>query len=94
MELLIFWFVGAIIVGIFASNKARVGFGYFMLSLLFSPVLIGLLVLALPNLKVKPIMAGGEIATATSHVRCPDCRELVRKDARKCKHCGTGLIPQ
>lgn len=34
------------------------------------------------------------IATPKTHVRCPDCRELVRKDARKCKHCGTGLIPQ
>jgi hypothetical protein len=29
-----------------------------------------------------------------THVRCPDCRELVRNDARKCKHCGTALIPQ
>ena len=26
-------------------------------------------------------------------VRCPDCRELVRHDATKCKHCGTALIP-
>lgn len=29
-----------------------------------------------------------------SHVKCPDCRELILKDARKCKHCGCGLIPQ
>jgi hypothetical protein len=29
-----------------------------------------------------------------THVRCPECRELVRRDARKCKHCGTGLTPQ
>lgn len=28
-----------------------------------------------------------------THVKCPDCRELVLKDARKCKHCGTALIP-
>lgn len=34
------------------------------------------------------------VATPKTHVRCPDCRELVRKDARKCKHCGTALIPQ
>lgn len=32
--------------------------------------------------------------TAKTHVRCPDCRELVRMDARKCKHCGAALIPQ
>ena len=29
-----------------------------------------------------------------SHVHCPDCREFVRKDAKKCKHCGCPLIPQ
>ena len=29
-----------------------------------------------------------------THVKCPDCRELVLRDARKCKHCGCGLIPQ
>ena len=30
----------------------------------------------------------------STHVKCPDCREFVLKDARKCKHCGTALIPQ
>lgn len=29
-----------------------------------------------------------------THVKCPDCRELVLKDARKCKHCGCSLVPQ
>jgi hypothetical protein len=29
-----------------------------------------------------------------THVRCPDCAELVRREARKCKHCGCALIPQ
>ena len=33
-------------------------------------------------------------ATPDTHVKCPDCRELVIKDARKCKHCGTALVPQ
>jgi hypothetical protein len=29
-----------------------------------------------------------------THVKCPDCKELVLKDANKCKHCGSNLIPQ
>lgn len=29
-----------------------------------------------------------------THVRCPDCREPVPKDAKVCKHCGCKLIPQ
>ncbi|MCU0920185.1 MAG: zinc ribbon domain-containing protein [Burkholderiaceae bacterium] len=36
----------------------------------------------------------GDIAAgAVPTVRCPDCRELVRGDARKCKHCGSALTP-
>lgn len=30
----------------------------------------------------------------STHVRCPDCREFVLKEAARCKHCGCGLIPQ
>ena len=29
-----------------------------------------------------------------THVKCPDCRELILKEARVCKHCGFRLIPQ
>jgi cytochrome c oxidase assembly factor CtaG len=29
-----------------------------------------------------------------THVRCPDCRELVHKEARRCRFCGITLIPQ
>lgn len=31
--------------------------------------------------------------TAKTHVRCPACHELVRREAVKCKHCGVGLQP-
>ena len=37
---------------------------------------------------------GGKGASPSTHVKCPDCRELVLMDARKCKHCGCALIPQ
>jgi hypothetical protein len=30
----------------------------------------------------------------STHVRCPDCRELVHKEAHVCKHCGCKLVPQ
>lgn len=33
-------------------------------------------------------------AAAGTHIKCPDCKELVLKDARKCKHCGCTLDPQ
>lgn len=37
--------------------------------------------------------SGGAIASPKTHVRCPDCRELVLREARVCKHCGCKLIP-
>lgn len=40
------------------------------------------------------VLTAEGIATPETHVRCPDCRELVRRDANKCKHCGVRLIPQ
>ena len=46
LEILLFWVVGAIVVGIVANNKGRSGFGWFVLGLLISPLLAGLLVLA------------------------------------------------
>lgn len=89
VEIFLFWFIFAIVVGVFASGRGRSFFGWFLLSLFITPVLTLLLVLALKNLKE----AANE-PNAKTHVKCPDCRELVLKDARVCKHCGCKLIPQ
>lgn len=34
------------------------------------------------------------VVSPETHVRCQDCKELVRKDARVCKHCRAKLVPQ
>jgi hypothetical protein len=31
--------------------------------------------------------------TPETHVRCPDCQELVHMEARRCRFCGVTLIP-
>ena len=93
-ELFFFWLIGSVVVSIVASSKGRFGFGYFLLSVLISPLIAGFMVLAMPNLNAQTVVASAEEkATPETHVRCPDCRELVIKDARKCKHCGTALTP-
>jgi hypothetical protein len=35
-----------------------------------------------------------EAPTIATHTRCPACAELVRREASKCKHCGSTLVPQ
>lgn len=42
----------------------------------------------------KNTRADPNAPTPETHVKCPDCRELVFKDARRCKHCGIQLVPQ
>lgn len=88
MTLLLFWFGVAVVTGVVASSKGRTGFGWFLLGACFS-LLALLLVALLPSIKRDPLAPSPE-----THVRCPDCREMVYKDARKCKHCGIPLIPQ
>lgn len=38
--------------------------------------------------------AKGMRPTGDTHVKCPDCAELVKREARVCKHCGCKLVPQ
>jgi hypothetical protein len=89
MEVLIVWLVLSVLVGVWAGGRGRSGFGYFALSIVLSPLIGFLIVAATGNLKVQ-----ANEPSPDTHVRCPDCRELVLRDARKCKHCGTALIPQ
>ena len=60
----------------------------FYLPALFVTIPLHIIVAALQQRKDP------EQPTPDTHVRCPDCRELVRKDARLCKHCRTQLTPQ
>lgn len=89
MEVVVVWLVVCVLIGVAASARGRSGVGWFVLSLLITPLLAGLILLLMPVLKDGP-----EKPTPWTHVKCPDCRELVYKDARKCKHCGVTLIPQ
>ncbi len=85
----IIWAVFAVAVGMFAGSRGRSGFGWFVLAMLISPLIAFILCAVLRDLR-----SGADKPTPDTHVKCPDCRELVLKDASKCKHCGTALIPQ
>jgi hypothetical protein len=93
MEIVAFWFICAVIAAIIASSRGRSGVGWFFLGLLISIFAI-ILVAILPSKKVAPVVVGGEVATPETHVRCPWCKGLVRKDASVCMHCRKELTPQ
>jgi len=96
MEILIGWVALCFAVAAWAHSKGRFAFGWFIISLMLSPLIGGVIVAALPKVgkAALPRDEAGQPITDQTHVRCPDCRELVRRDARKCKHCNTALVPQ
>jgi len=74
--LLVFWaIIGAIVGGIIGDRKGRGGAGV-VLGLLLGP--IGWLIIAL----------GPDYKTERESKKCPFCAELVKKEAKVCKHCG------
>jgi uncharacterized membrane protein len=48
--ILIVWFFFAVIVGFVANDRGRSGFGFFLLSLIISPLLVGIILLVMPDL--------------------------------------------
>ena len=45
MELFLFWLIFAIIVGVWAGSWGRSGFGFFILAVILSPVVTGIILL-------------------------------------------------
>ena len=82
-----FWIVLSILVGIFAGSKGLSGFGYFVLSLLLSP-LIALIILLInqPKTEDRALITGAS-------KKCPYCAELIRAEARVCRYCQRELLP-
>lgn len=86
----VLWFFLAILIGIIANGRGRSGFGYFLLSLILSP-LIGGLILLISGTDQKALEA--KAASSGELKKCPACAEYIKPDATKCRFCGTEQIP-
>lgn len=90
MSWIIFWLVCAGVSAAIASSKGRSVFGWFLLGCLIS-IFAVILVAVLPSKKKAPVIVGGEVATAATHIHCPKCMGLVNKKAAVCMHCRSPL---
>jgi fumarate reductase subunit C len=81
----ILWILLSVLVGVYARNKGVESFiGIFWLSLIISPLITFIIVLASKPVESRLLKNG-------SLKKCPKCAELVKKEAVKCRFCGTDL---
>jgi hypothetical protein len=80
VEIFIVWLALSIVAGIIAAKKGRSGFGFFVLSLLLSP-LIGIPAALVTKTSEQGLIARGEMK------KCPYCAELIKAEANICRFC-------
>ena len=95
MEIVLFWLVLCIVVAVAASTRGRSSIGWFLISAVFSPIVGGLFVLALPSLRASSAPsypAQSKTQSEPKNVRaCPFCAELIKMEAKICPHCHSPL---
>lgn len=87
---LVIYFIPA---GLAQSRKHKSASAITLVNLLFGWTLAGWL-WALIWANTGNVEAKATGPSPETHVKCPDCAELVLKDAKVCKHCGCRLVPQ
>lgn len=88
MGIFFVWFGLSLIAGYVGSNKGHSGLAFFLLSLILTP-LIGL-----TYALVAKDLTKESAPTKKTHLKCPDCAELILKEAKVCKHCHAKLVSQ
>lgn len=85
------WLLFGIFSMAIANSKGRSGCGWFIIGCLFGP--FGLLVAVLPSATQNAIEQANLTGRSAEYRKCPFCAEPIKREAIKCKHCGSEVKP-
>lgn len=89
MELLIVLLLSGVLTTVVAQIKNYNGLLWFFAGFFFPVAAPIVIIFFRPKLNEE-----NASPTPETHVKCPDCKELVKRNAVVCKHCGCKLVPQ
>jgi hypothetical protein len=84
---LLLWVAFSVVAAVIAGAKNRSVVGYFLLSLLLSPLIGLVLAAAMPARKVEYIPGPGDLAKI-GRAPCDACGEYIMLTAKVCRFCG------
>jgi hypothetical protein len=82
------WLLFSLVVGIWSRRKGGSFIAGFIFSMLLSPLIAALIVAV--RKPMKQTIENRELASGQVK-KCPQCAELVRAEAKKCRFCGADL---